>query len=139
MCIFFLFRFVFNSFFTITAVIKNSKLKQKLAILKGASITLANEVIETSSFNAYKEIKDLSKYLKAIIYLLYIIDSVFLTSAIKKYLILVMFSIQTVFDHLKLDTYWVLHPYFIYFKVILSLSEKFFSENRLVKPVSFYP
>lgn len=139
MCIFFLFRFVFNSFFTITAVIKNSKLKQKLAILKGASITLANEVIETSSFNAYKEIKDLSKYLKAIIYLLYIIDSVFLTSAIKKYLILVMFSIQTVFDHLKLDTYWVLHPYFIYFKVILSLSEKVFSENRLVKPVSFYP
>lgn len=139
MCIFFLFRFVFNSFFTITAVIKNSKLKQKLAILKGASITLANEVIETSSFNAYKEIKDLSKYLKAIIYLLYITDSVFLTSAIKKYLILVMFSIQTVFDHLKLDTYWVLHPYFIYFKVILSLSEKVFSENRLVKPVSFYP
>lgn len=139
MCIFFLFRFVFNSFFTITAVIKNSKLKQKLAILKGASITLANEVIETSSFNAYKEIKDLSKYLKAIIYLLYIIDSGFLTSAIKKYLILVMFSIQTVFDHLKLDTYWVLHPYFIYFKVILSLSEKVFSENRLVKPVSFYP
>lgn len=139
MCIFFLFRFLFNSFFTITAVIKNSKLKQKLAILKGASITLANEVIETSSFNAYKEIKDLSKYLKAIIYLLYIIDSVFLTSAIKKYLILVMFSIQTVFDHLKLDTYWVLHPYFIYFKVILSLSEKVFSENRLVKPVSFYP
>lgn len=139
MCIFFLFRFVFNSFFTITAVIKNSKLKQKLAILKGASITLANEVIETSSFNAYKETKDLSKYLKAIIYLLYIIDSVFLTSAIKKYLILVMFSIQTVFDHLKLDTYWVLHPYFIYFKVILSLSEKVFSENRLVKPVSFYP
>ena len=139
MCIFFLFRFVFNSFFTITAVIKNSKLKQKLAILKGASITLANEVIETSSFNAYKEIKDLSKYLKAIIYLLYIIDSVFLTSAIKKYLILVMFSIQTVFDHLKLDAYWVLHPYFIYFKVILSLSEKVFSENRLVKPVSFYP
>lgn len=139
MCIFFLFRFVFNSFFTITAVIKNSKLKQNLAILKGASITLANEVIETSSFNAYKEIKDLSKYLKAIIYLLYIIDSVFLTSAIKKYLILVMFSIQTVFDHLKLDTYWVLHPYFIYFKVILSLSEKVFSENRLVKPLSFYP
>ena len=139
MCIFFLFRFVFNSFFTITAVIKNAKLKHKLAILKGASITLANEVIETSSFNAYKEIKDLSKYLKAIIYLLYIIDSVFLTSAIKKYLILVMFSIQTVFDHLKLDTYWVLHPYFIYFKVILSLSEKVFSENRLVKPVSFYP
>ena len=139
MCIFFLFRFVFNSFFTITAVIKNAKLKQKLAILKGASITLANEVIETSSFNAYKEIKDLSKYLKAIIYLLYIIDSVFLTSAIKKYLILVMFSIQTVFDHLKLDTYWVLHPYFIYFKVILSLSEKVFSENRLVKPLSFYP
>ena len=61
LCFFFLFRVVFNNFFTILIVIENVKLKLSLAIPTGNPITVANEAIEMLPLVADKTIKDLSK------------------------------------------------------------------------------
>ena len=61
LCFFFLFRVVFNNFFTILAVIENAKVKLALAIRTGALTTVANDAIETPPLVADKTIKDLSK------------------------------------------------------------------------------
>ena len=53
---FFLFHVVFNSFFTISVVIENKKLKLALAFYTGAPITLANEAIETPPFLQIKQL-----------------------------------------------------------------------------------
>ena len=46
LCFFFLFRVVFNNFFTMTVDIENARLKLTLAIAIGAPITVANGAIE---------------------------------------------------------------------------------------------
>ena len=46
LCFFFLFRVVFNNFFTIPVVIENEKLKFALTIPTGAPITVANDTID---------------------------------------------------------------------------------------------
>ena len=46
LCFFFLFRVVFNNFFTMTVDIENVRLKLTLAIAIGAPITVANGAIE---------------------------------------------------------------------------------------------
>ena len=46
LCLFFLFRFVFNNVFTIFAVIENEKLKLALSIPIGAPVTVANDAID---------------------------------------------------------------------------------------------
>ena len=61
LCFFFLFRVVFNDFFTIPVVIENAKLKLALAIPTGAPTTVANNAIEMLPLAANKTIKDLSK------------------------------------------------------------------------------
>ena len=61
MCFFFLFLVVLNSVFTITVEIENSRLKLALAILTGAPIKAANDVIEMIPLVADKTINDLSK------------------------------------------------------------------------------
>ena len=58
---FFLFRVVFNNFFTIPVAIENGKLKFVLAVPTGASITVANDATETLPPVADKTIKDLWK------------------------------------------------------------------------------
>ena len=58
---FFLFRVVFNNFFTILVEIENARLKLALGIPTGAPITVANDVIEKIILVADKTINDLSK------------------------------------------------------------------------------
>ena len=47
---------IFNNFFTIPTVIENAKLK--LATPTGATMTVADDTIETLPIVAYKKIKD---------------------------------------------------------------------------------
>ena len=61
---FFLFRVVFNNFFTIPAEIENARLKLALAIRTVAPITVANDAIEMLPVVTDKTINDLSKYSK---------------------------------------------------------------------------
>ena len=61
LCFFFLFRVVFNNFFSIPVEIENARLKLALAIPTGAPITVANDAIEMVSLAADNAIKDLSK------------------------------------------------------------------------------
>ena len=56
---FFLFRVVFNSFFTIPEVTENAKLKLSSAIHIGAQETVANEAID---FHHLLQIKKLRSY-----------------------------------------------------------------------------
>ena len=51
-----------NSVFTITVEIENARLKLALAILTGAPIKAANDVIEMIPLVADKTINDLSKW-----------------------------------------------------------------------------
>ena len=60
LCFFFLFRVIFNNFFTIPVVIQNAKLALALAIPAGGPITVANDAIEIQPFAADKTIKYLS-------------------------------------------------------------------------------
>ena len=62
LCFFFLFRVVFNNFFTIPVDIENTRLKLAVAIRTGDTITVANEAIEMLSLVTDKTIKELSKY-----------------------------------------------------------------------------
>ena len=57
LCFFFLFRVVFNNFFTIHVVTENEKLKLAPAIPTGAPITVANDAIEMLSLVADKTVK----------------------------------------------------------------------------------
>ena len=59
MCFFFLFRVVFNSFFTILIDNENVRLRLALAIPIGVPITVANDAIEILPLVADKTIKDL--------------------------------------------------------------------------------
>ena len=68
----------FNSFFTIPVVTENAKLKLALAIPTGAPITVANDAVETPPLAADKTIKDFSKLLKEVIYLLSLLLIIFL-------------------------------------------------------------
>ena len=61
LCFFFLFYVIFNTFFTIPAVIENVKLKLAFAIPTGAPITVVNDAIDIPPLAADKIIKDLSK------------------------------------------------------------------------------
>ena len=61
LCFFFLFRVVFNNFFTISAEIENIRLKIALGIPAGSPITVASHAIEILPFAGDKTIKDLSK------------------------------------------------------------------------------
>ena len=61
LCFFFLFRVIFNSFFTIPVKIENARLKLALAIPTGARITVANDVIEMLPVVTDKTVNDLSK------------------------------------------------------------------------------
>ena len=61
MCFFFLFLVVFNSFFTIPIKIGNARLNLALAIPTGATVTVANDTIETLPVVTDKTINDLSK------------------------------------------------------------------------------
>ena len=61
LCFFFLFRVVFNSFFTIPVNNENVRLILPLAISTGVPITVANDAIEILPLVADKTIKDLSK------------------------------------------------------------------------------
>ena len=56
----FLFRVVFNNFFTIPVDTENARLKLAFAIPTGAPIAVANDAIETLPLVADKTIKDLS-------------------------------------------------------------------------------
>ena len=62
LCLFFLFRVVFNNFFTMPVDIENTRLKLAVAIRTGDTITVANEAIEMLSLVTDKTIKELSKY-----------------------------------------------------------------------------
>ena len=57
LCFFFLFRVVFNNFFTIPVVIENEKLKLAFAIPTGGPITVANNAIEMLPLAANKQLK----------------------------------------------------------------------------------
>ena len=59
--LFFLFLVVFNSFFTISVEIKNTRLKLVLAIPTGAQMTVANDAIEMIPVVTDKTVNDLSK------------------------------------------------------------------------------
>ena len=59
--LFFLFLVVFNSFFTISAEIKNARLKLVLVIPTGAQMTVANDAIEMIPVVTDKTVNDLSK------------------------------------------------------------------------------
>ena len=61
LCFFFLFRVVFNNFFTMPVDIENARLKLALAIPTGAPITVANDAIEMLPAVTDKTINDLSK------------------------------------------------------------------------------
>ena len=61
LCFFFLFRVVFNNFFTIPVDIENARLKLALPIPTSAPIKVANDAIEILPLVADKTIKDLSK------------------------------------------------------------------------------
>ena len=61
LCFFFLFRVVFNSFFTIPVNNENVRLRLKLAIPTGVPITVANDAIEVLPLVVDKTIKDLPK------------------------------------------------------------------------------
>ena len=61
LCFFILFRVVYNNFFTIPIITENAELKIALAIPTGATITVANDVIDIQPLVADKKIKDLSK------------------------------------------------------------------------------
>ena len=82
---FFLFRFLYQIFFTTPGDIENAKLKLAIAIPKGALITVANDAIEMLPHVANKTNKDLSKTSKEAIYLLALlrINSPSLISEIK--------------------------------------------------------
>ena len=58
---FFLFLFVFNSFFTIPVEIENARLKLALTIPTGAPIVVANDATEMLPVVTDKTINDLSK------------------------------------------------------------------------------
>ena len=60
-CFFLLFLVVFNSFFTITLEIENSRLKPALTIPTGAPITVANDAIERLPVVTDEAINELSK------------------------------------------------------------------------------
>ena len=85
LCFFFLFRLVFNSFFTIPEDNENVRLRLALPIPTGVPITDANDAIEMLPLVADKTIKDLSKLSKEVIYLLslLLINSLSLTSALR--------------------------------------------------------
>ena len=61
LCFFFLFRAVFNSFFTIPVDNGNVRLRLALAIPTGAPITVANDAIEILPLVADETINELSK------------------------------------------------------------------------------
>ena len=85
MCFFFLFRVVFNSFFTIPVDNENVRLRLAVYIPTGVPITVANDVIEILPLVADKTIQDLSKQSQKAIYLLslLLINSLSLISATK--------------------------------------------------------
>ena len=88
LCFFFLFRLVFNNFFTIpedNEDLQDVRLRLALAIPTGVPITDANDAIEMLPLVADKTIKDLSKLSKEAIYLLslLLINSLSLTSALR--------------------------------------------------------
>ena len=60
LCFFFLFRVVFNSYFTIPVEIENVRLRLAFSIPTGAPITVANDAIEMLPLVIDKTIKDLS-------------------------------------------------------------------------------
>ena len=61
LCFFFLFRVVFNSFFTIPVDNENVRIRLEIAIPAGVPITVANDVIEIEPLVVDKIIKDVSK------------------------------------------------------------------------------
>ena len=61
LCFLFLFRIVFNNFFTIPVEIENARLKLAIAIPTGAPITVAEDAIEILPVVTDKVIHDLSK------------------------------------------------------------------------------
>ena len=61
LCFSFLFRVVFNSFFTIPVNNENKRLRLTLVIPTYVPITVANDATEMLSLVADKTIKDLSK------------------------------------------------------------------------------
>ena len=61
LCFFFLFRVVFNSFFTIPVDNENVALRLTLAIPTGVPITVANYAIEILPLISDKTIKDLNR------------------------------------------------------------------------------
>ena len=58
---FFLFLFVFDSFFTIPLVIEHARVQLALIIPTGATITVANDAIEMLPAATDQTINDLSK------------------------------------------------------------------------------
>ena len=85
MVFFFLFRFVFNSFFTIPVEIENARLKLALKIPKVSPITVANDAIVMPQVVTDKTTSDLWKYSKEVINLLrlLLIISLYLVSTTK--------------------------------------------------------
>ena len=61
LCFFFLFIVVFNTFFTISVEIENSRLKLAFTIPTGAPITVAYDAIEMLPVVIDKRINDLSE------------------------------------------------------------------------------